>query len=161
MYHFLNGYTAKVAGTEVGVKEPQATFSPCFGGPFLVWHPQKYADLLADRIRTHKSNVWLVNTGWSGGPYGVGSRMKLAWTRGIVDAIHAGQLQDAPTAVDPIFGLHVVTSCPGVPSEILNPRQTWPDPAAYDVTARKLAAMFAENHAQFAAGGVMKGSLEG
>ena len=161
MYHFINGYTAKVAGTEVGVKEPQATFSPCFGGPFLVWHPQKYADLLADRIQTHNAKVWLVNTGWSGGPYGVGSRMKLAFTRAIVDAIHAGQLTDAPTTVDPIFGLHVVTSCPGVPTEILNPRQTWADPADYDATARKLAALFAENYAQFAAGGVIKGTLEG
>ena len=136
MYHFINGYTAKVAGTEVGVKEPQVTFSPCFGGPFLVWHPQKYADLLADRIRTHNANVWLVNTGWSGGPYGVGSRMKLSFTRAIIDAIHAGQLADAPTIIDPIFGLHVVTSCPNVPDEILNPRQTWSDPTAYDATAK-------------------------
>jgi phosphoenolpyruvate carboxykinase (ATP) len=161
MYHFINGYTAKVAGTEVGVKEPQVTFSPCFGGPFLVWHPQKYADLLADRIRTHNANVWLVNTGWSGGPYGVGSRMKLSFTRAIIDAIHAGQLADAPTIIDPIFGLHVVTSCPNVPDEILNPRQTWSDPAAYDATAKKLAELFAENYAQFQAGGVITGSFDG
>ncbi|HLQ44527.1 MAG TPA: phosphoenolpyruvate carboxykinase (ATP), partial [Planctomycetaceae bacterium] len=161
MYHFVNGYTAKVAGTEVGVKEPQATFSPCFGGPFLVWHPKKYADLLADRIRTHHANVWLVNTGWSGGPYGVGSRMKLSFTRAIIDAIHMGQLNDVPTTTDPIFGLHVVTSCPNVPAEILNPRQTWSDPAAYDATAKKLAGLFADNYAQFEAGGVMKGTLEG
>ena len=161
MYHFINGYTAKVAGTEVGVKEPQVTFSPCFGGPFLVWHPKKYADLLADRIRTHNANVWLVNTGWSGGPYGVGSRMKLAFTRAIIDAIHAGQLKDVPTNIDPIFGLHVVTSCPNVPAEILNPRQTWSDPAAYDVTAKKLASLFAENYAQFEEGGVIKGSFDG
>ena len=161
MYHFVNGYTAKVAGTEVGVKEPQVTFSPCFGGPFLVWHPQKYADLLADRIRTHNANVWLVNTGWSGGPYGIGSRMKLSFTRAIVDAIHTGQLKDVPTVVDPIFGLHVVTSCPNVPAEILNPRQTWLDPAAYDATAQKLAGLFAENYAQFKAGGVIKGTFEG
>ena len=161
MYHFVNGYTAKVAGTEVGVKEPQATFSPCFGGPFLVWHPRKYADLLAERIRTHNANVWLVNTGWSGGPYGVGSRMKLAYTRAIIDAIHAGQLKDSPTQTDPIFGLHVVTSCPNVPTEILNPRQTWPDSAAYDATARKLADLFRDNYAQFEEGGTFKGTMDG
>ena len=161
MYHFVNGYTAKVAGTEVGVKEPQATFSPCFGGPFLVWHPRKYADLLAERIRTHNANVWLVNTGWSGGAYGVGSRMKLAYTRAIIDAIHAGQLKDSPTQTDPIFGLHVVTSCPNVPTEILNPRQTWPDPAAYDATAHKLADLFRDNYAQFEEGGTFKGTMDG
>ena len=161
MVHFVNGYTAKVAGTEVGVKEPSATFSPCFGGPFLVWHPRKYADLLAERIRTHNANVWLVNTGWSGGPYGVGSRMKLAYTRAIIDAIHAGQLKDIPTQTDPIFGLHVVTSCPNVPTEILNPRQTWPDPAAYDATARKLANLFHENYAQFEDGGTFQGTMDG
>ncbi len=161
MDYFVNGYTAKVAGTEVGVKEPQATFSPCFGGPFLVWHPRKYADLLAERIRTHNANVWLVNTGWSGGAYGVGSRMKLAYTRAIIDAIHAGQLKDVPTQTDPIFGLHVLTSCPGVPTEILNPRQTWTDPAAYDLAANKLATMFRENLAQFAEGGTFKGMMDG
>ncbi|MBC8115733.1 MAG: phosphoenolpyruvate carboxykinase (ATP), partial [Candidatus Saccharimonas sp.] len=161
MYHFVNGYTAKVAGTEVGVKEPSATFSPCFGGPFLVWHPRKYADLLAERIRTHNANVWLVNTGWSGGAYGVGSRMKLAYTRAIIDAIHAGQLKDSPTQTDPIFGLHVVTNCPNVPTEILNPRQTWPDPAAYDVTAHKLADLFRDNYAQFEEGGTFKGTMDG
>ena len=161
MDYFVNGYTAKVAGTEVGVKEPQATFSPCFGGPFLVWHPRKYADLLAERIRTHNANVWLVNTGWSGGAYGVGSRMKLAYTRAIIDAIHAGQLKDVPTQTDSIFGLHVLTSCPGVPTEILNPRQTWTDPAAYDLAANKLATMFRENLAQFAEGGTFKGMMDG
>lgn len=161
MEYFINGYTAKVAGTEVGVQEPQATFSPCFGGPFLVWPPKKYAELLAQRIQTHRSNVWLVNTGWSGGPCGVGSRMKLAVTRAIVDAIHSGELSQSPTEVDPIFGLHVVRSCPNVPSEVLNPKATWSDPSAYDASARKLARMFAENLAQFEAGGVIKGSLEG
>ena len=161
LVHFVNGYTAKVAGTEVGVKEPQATFSPCFGGPFLVWHPRKYADLLAERIRTHNSNVWLVNTGWSGGPFGVGSRMKLAYTRAIIDAIHAGQLQHAPTETDSIFGLQVVTSCPNVPPEILNPRQTWPNPADYDTTAQKLANLFRENYAQFEEGGTFKGTMDG
>ena len=104
MYHFISGYTAKVAGTEVGVTEPQATFSPCFGGPFLVWHPAKYAEMLADKMRKHKANVWLVNTGWSGGGYGVGKRMKLAFTRAIIDAIHGGQLTSAPTERDPVLG---------------------------------------------------------
>src|SRR5439155_6211770 len=102
------------------------------------------ADLLADRIRTHRANVWLVNTGWSGGPYGVGSRMKLSFTRAIIDAIHTGQLKDAPTTTDPNFVLHVVTSCPNVPADILKPRQTWSDPAAYDATAKKLAGLFAD-----------------
>lgn len=161
MYHFINGYTAKIAGTEVGIKEPQATFSPCFGGPFLVWHPRKYAELLAEKIQKHKANVWLVNTGWSGGPYGVGSRMKLPYTRAIVDAIHAGRLQNAPTQVDPIFGLEVITQCPEVPDAVLNPRQTWSDPAAYDNTARKLARLFEENYAQFKEGGVFKGTMDG
>ena len=161
MLYFVNGYTAKIAGTEVGVKEPQATFSPCFGGPFLVWHPQKYADLLAEQIRKHNSKVWLVNTGWSGGAYGVGSRMKLGYTRAIVDAIHSGALRDAPTQNDPIFGLNVIASCPNVPPEILTPRSAWSDPAAYDASARKLALLFEENYLQFQAGGVVKGSFDG
>ena len=108
MYHFISGYTAKVAGTEMGITEPQATFSPCFGGPFLVWHPMKYAELLADKIQRHRANVWLVNTGWSGGAYGVGKRMKLSITRAIIDAIHGGQLADAPVQPDPVFGVGVV-----------------------------------------------------
>ena len=151
-YHFISGYTAKVAGTEVGVTEPQATFSPCFGGPFLVWHPAKYAELLAAKMRQHRSNVWLMNTGWSGGPYGVGARMKLAVTRAIVDAIHAGRLADAPTRPDPVFGFGVVTECPGVPKEILIPKNTWDDPAAYDAAAAKLAGLFRKNFEQYAAG---------
>ena len=151
MYHFISGYTAKVAGTEMGVTEPQATFSPCFGGPFLVWHPMKYAGLLADKIRRHGARVWLVNTGWSGGAYGLGKRMKLAITRAIVDAIHSGDLRDAPTARDPIFGLEAVTACPGVPPEVLVPRQAWHDAAAYEATARKLAGLFAANFAQYTA----------
>jgi phosphoenolpyruvate carboxykinase (ATP) len=145
MYHFISGYTAKVAGTEMGVSEPTATFSPCFGGPFLVWHPSKYADLLASKMREHKTNVWLVNTGWSGGPFGLGSRMKLAYTRAIIDAIHAGQLADAPTVPDPVFGINVVTRCPGVPEEVLIPRETWTDKDAYDNIARKLAGLFRAN----------------
>jgi phosphoenolpyruvate carboxykinase (ATP) len=149
MYHFISGYTAKVAGTEVGVTEPQATFSPCFGGPFLVFHPSRYAALLAARMRQHDTNVWLVNTGWSGGSYGTGARMKLAYTRTIIDAIHAGALADAPTVPDPVFRVGVVTSCPGVPGEILIPRQTWPDPNTYDLTARRLAGLFRDNFLKY------------
>jgi phosphoenolpyruvate carboxykinase (ATP) len=149
MYHFISGYTAKVAGTEVGVKEPQATFSPCFGGPFLVWHPTKYAALLAERIEQHDASVWLVNTGWSGGSYGVGSRMSLPHTRAIVDAIHAGHLRRVATKQDPIFGLAIPEDCPGCPSEILIPRDTWKDPKAYDETARKLAHLFKKNFEKY------------
>ena len=152
MYHFISGYTAKVAGTEQGVTDPQATFSPCFGGPFLVWHPSKYASLLAEKMKKHQTNVWLVNTGWSGGAAGVGKRMKLASTRSIIDAIHSGELIDAPTIPDPTFGFAIVTQAPDVPSEILEPRKTWADPAAYDATARKLAGLFVENFKQYAAG---------
>lgn len=149
MYHFISGYTAKVAGTEMGVTEPQATFSPCFGGPFLVWHPMKYASLLADKIQKHKSNVWLVNTGWSGGAYGAGKRMKLALTRAIMDAIHGGQLASAKTATDPVFGFEVITQCPGVPNEVLVPRQAWPDKAAFETTAKKLAGLFSDNFKKY------------
>jgi phosphoenolpyruvate carboxykinase (ATP) len=152
MYHFISGYTAKVAGTEVGVKDPSATFSPCFGGPFLVWHPAKYAELLADKMKKHQANIWLVNTGWSGGGPGVGKRMKLAYTRAIIDAIHAGELASAPTQKDPVFGLNVVSSCPNVPAEILIPKNTWADQAAYDAMARKLAGLFIKNFEQYASG---------
>lgn len=145
MYHFISGYTAKVAGTEVGVSEPQATFSPCFGGPFLVWHPARYAELLAERLNRHQSRVWLVNTGWTGGAHGVGQRMKLSSTRAILDAIHDGSLADAPTERDPIFGLQMVTACPNVPPSILRPRETWSDKEAYETTARRLARRFADN----------------
>ncbi len=149
MYHFISGYTAKVAGTEMGVTEPQATFSPCFGGPFLVWHPAKYAELLADKLKQHQAKVWLVNTGWSGGGYGTGERMKLKITRAIVNAIHSGQLADVKTQTDPVFGFEVPTSCPGVPSEILTPRNTWKDSAAYDAKATHLASLFRENFKRF------------
>jgi len=152
MYHFISGYTAKVAGTEMGVTEPQATFSPCFGGPFLVWHPGKYAELLAENMRKHRTNVWLVNTGWSGGAYGVGKRMKLAYTRTIIDQIHSGDLTDAPVIRDPVFGFDVVTECGGVPSEILQPRNTWADPSAFDATAKKLAGLFRQNFTTYEAG---------
>jgi phosphoenolpyruvate carboxykinase (ATP) len=149
MYHFISGYTAKVAGTEMGVTEPQATFSPCFGGPFLLWHPMKYAELLAEKMQRHGARVWLVNTGWSGGAYGVGKRMKLALTRTIVDAIHSGKLAEAPTAADPVFGIGTVTACAGVPGEVLVPREAWADKSAHDATARKLAGLFAKNFAQY------------
>jgi phosphoenolpyruvate carboxykinase (ATP) len=150
MYYFISGYTAKVAGTEVGVKDPEATFSACFGAAFLVWHPAKYAELLAAKLKDHDAHVWLVNTGWSGGAYGTGKRMKLGFTRAILDAIHAGQLASAPVVKDPVFGLNVVTACPGVPADILQPRQTWADPAAYDAMARKLAGLFSKNFDQYA-----------
>jgi phosphoenolpyruvate carboxykinase (ATP) len=149
MYHYISGYTAKVAGTEVGVTEPQATFSPCFGGPFLVWHPTKYASLLAEKMKKHRSNVWLVNTGWSGGAYPSGARMKLAYTRAIIAAIHSGVLQEVETTPDPVFRFDVVRACPGVPPEILVPRDTWSDSSAYDATARKLAGLFRNNFRAF------------
>ena len=152
MYHFISGYTAKVAGTEVGVTEPQATFSPCFGGPFLVWHPNKYAELLAAKMRQHQVRVWLVNTGWGGGRYGVGKRISLKHTRAIVDAIHRGALASARTERDPVFGFDVVTECPNVPREILRPRSAWTDPSAYDATARRLAELFRENFKTYEAG---------
>ena len=149
MYHFISGYTAKVAGTEVGVTDPEATFSPCFGGPFLVWHPGRYGEMLAARMRTHGTRAWLINTGWSGGPFGVGSRIDLKYTRAMVDAIHRGRLADAPTAPDPVFGVGVVTEVPDVPSDILLPRATWTDGAAYDEKARKLAHLFSQNFQKY------------
>jgi len=149
MYHFISGYTAKVAGTEMGVTDPIPEFSPCFGGPFLVWHPTKYAELLAERIKKHDADVWLVNTGWSGGAFGTGKRMSLAHTRAIVDAIHDGSLAKAETVEDPIFGVQVPTSCPGVPSEVLTPKNTWSDAKSYDDTAKKLAHLFQENFKKY------------
>ena len=151
-YHFISGYTAKVAGTEVGVTDPEATFSPCFGGPFLVWHPGKYAQLLAEKIHSHNANVWLVNTGWSGGPYGVGHRIKLPHTRAIIDGIHSGTLNDAPVEREAVFGLNVVTECRDVPSDMLIPRNTWSDPAQYDETAARLAGLFRDNFVAYADG---------
>jgi phosphoenolpyruvate carboxykinase (ATP) len=152
MYHFISGYTAKVAGTEVGVTEPQATFSACFGGPFLVWHPSKYAELLAAKMKQHNARVWLVNTGWGGGAYGVGKRISLAHTRAIVDAIHAGSLVGAPTQRDPVFGFDVVTACPGVPDGILIPSRAWSNQAAYDAAAQKLAGLFKNNFKTYEGG---------
>ena len=149
MYYFLSGYTAKVAGTERGVKEPQPTFSACFGAAFLVWHPTKYAAMLGELLSAHKSNVWLVNTGWSGGAYGTGKRMKLAYTRAMVNAALAGELDNVKTETDPVFGLAIPREVKGVPSEVWNPRKTWPDTAAYDAQAKKLAGMFRENFEKF------------
>lgn len=150
MYHFISGYTAKVAGTEMGVTEPEATFSSCFGAPFLVWHPTRYAEILAEKMKKHDVKVWLVNTGWSGGPYGVGQRMSLKHTRAIIDGIHSGEAAKVDTVEDPVFGFRIPTSCPGVPSEVLIPKNTWKDPANYDATARKLAGLFHENFKTYA-----------
>jgi len=152
MYHFISGYTAKVAGTEMGVTEPSATFSACFGAPFLVWHPAKYAKLLADKMKRHNVNVWLINTGWTGGSYGLGSRIKLKFTRAILDSIHNGTLADAPTQPDPYFGINIVTDVPHVPSEILVPANTWADKDAFAATANKLARLFVDNFKKFESG---------
>src|SRR6188474_2871134 len=149
MYYFLSGYTAKVAGTERGVTEPQATFSACFGAVFLVWHPTKYAEMLGRLLTEHDAHVWLVNTGWSGGAYGVGKRMKLGYTRAMVRAALAGQLDQVPTQTDERFGLAVPTQVPGVPAEVMRPRDTWSDAAAYDAQAKKLAEMFKKNFEKF------------
>ena len=148
-YYFISGYTAKVAGTEMGVKSPQATFSPCFGGPFLVWHPSKYAQMLSTQIRSHRVKVWLINTGWSGGSYGTGSRIKLSFTRAMLDAIYSGSLEKVQTVIDPVFGLEVIVNCPNVPSELLVPRESWTDKNAFDQTASKLANLFKENFKQY------------
>jgi phosphoenolpyruvate carboxykinase (ATP) len=149
MYYFLSGYTAKVAGTERGVKEPQATFSSCFGAVFLVWHPTKYAEMLGRLIDEHGSDVWLVNTGWTGGAFGVGKRMKLSHTRSMVRSLLRGDLHSAPLDKDPIFGLEVPQHVANVPDDVLNPRNTWPDKNGYDEQAKKLAGMFRENFSKF------------
>jgi phosphoenolpyruvate carboxykinase (ATP) len=151
MYHFLSGYTAKVAGTEKGVTEPKATFSTCFGAHFMVWDPNVYAKLLGDRIARHGAKVWLVNTGWTGGPYGTGKRMKIAHTRAMINAALSGALDNAKFENDPVFNVDVPMSVPGVPDEVLKPRNTWPDKAAYDTQAAKLARMFADNFKTFEA----------
>ena len=149
MYHFLSGYTAKIAGTERGVTEPSATFSTCFGAPFMPRSPAVYAQLLGDRLRAHGAAVWLINTGWSGGPYGVGKRIALKHTRTMVQAALSGALSDSSFENHPIFNVAVPRTCPGVPDELLRPRVTWPDLAAYDAQAHKLAAMFKANFEQY------------
>ena len=149
MYYFLSGYTAKLAGTERGVTEPQATFSACFGAVFLVWPPTKYAEMLGKLLNEYGSKVWLVNTGWSGGAYGTGERMKLSQTRSMVRAALSGALDNSAVRKDPVFGLDVPTAIEGVPVEVLDPRATWPDGAAYDAQAKKLADMFRRNFEKF------------
>jgi len=152
MYHFISGYTAKVAGTEMGVTDPEATFSACFGAAFLVWHPNKYATLLAEKMQQHGAKAWLVNTGFTGGGYGVGHRMSLKHTRAIIDAINEDALANVPTVSDPIFGVGIPKEVPGVPTDILTPRNTWADKDAFDRAARKLAGLFSNNFEQFKEG---------
>jgi len=152
MYHFLSGYTAKVAGTEAGVTEPRATFSTCFGAPFLPLAPSRYATMLGERIAQHQSRVWLVNTGWTGGPYGAGTRIRIAYTRAMIRAALSGALDDVPYVRDPVFNVDVPGACPDVPAGVLEPRNTWADRAAYDQQASKLARMFGDNFKTFEAG---------
>ncbi|MBX9780968.1 MAG: phosphoenolpyruvate carboxykinase (ATP) [Chitinophagaceae bacterium] len=152
MYQFISGYTARVAGTEAGVTEPKSTFSACFGAPFLPLHPGKYATMLGKKMKEHQVNVWMINTGWSGGAYGTGSRMKLSYTRAMITAALEGKLDHVAYAVHPVFGMQVPQTCSGVPENILNPRSTWSDPAAYDATAKSLATQFVKNFEKYAAG---------
>jgi len=151
-YHFISGYTAKLAGTEIGVKEPKATFSACFGAPFMPRHPGEYAAMLVERLERWDVPVWLVNTGWTGGPYGTGERMNIAHTRSMVRAALSGALDDVPTRTDPNFNVEVPVTCPDVPAAFLDPRSTWVDPDAYDAAAHRLAVMFAENFEKYADG---------
>tara|TARA_B100000700_G_scaffold193946_1_gene213620 strand:+ start:590 stop:2200 length:1611 start_codon:yes stop_codon:yes gene_type:complete len=149
MFHFISGYTAKVAGTEAGITEPQTTFSACFGAPFMPLHPTRYAEMLGEKMKKHDVNVWLVNTGWSGGEYGIGERISLKYTRSMITAALKGQLNDLEYETHSVFGLHMPTTCPNVPSEILNPRNTWKNKEAYDQKADDLAKSFNENFEQF------------
>ena len=152
MYQFISGYTAKVAGTEAGVTEPKSTFSACFGAPFLPLHPGQYAEMLGKKMKEHNVNVWMINTGWSGGPYGVGSRMKLSFTRAMITAALDGKLAEVDYEQHPVFGVMMPLSCPGVPSEVLNPRNTWADKDAYDSKARNLAQQFTSNFEKYSSG---------
>jgi phosphoenolpyruvate carboxykinase (ATP) len=149
MYHFISGYTAKVVGTERGITEPQATFSACFGAPFMAQHPSVYAELLGKKIAEHNATCWLINTGWTGGPYEVGKRMRIPYTRAMVNAALHGQLAEVEYVEDPVFGVQVPNQCPDVPGDVLIPRNTWSDSEAYDTQAKKLAAMFVDNFKQF------------
>jgi phosphoenolpyruvate carboxykinase (ATP) len=161
MYHFISGYTAKVAGTEAGVTEPVSVFSACFGAPFMPLHPTEYAKLLGEKMENHKANVWLVNTGWSGGPYGVGSRIKLKYTRAMIKAALSGKLDNVAYHSHPGFGVHIPESCPEVPQEILDPKNTWDDKKAYDEMVNQLADQFTknfENFAEFATVAIKAGS---
>lgn len=152
MYQFISGYTAKVAGTELGVTEPKPTFSACFGAPFLPLHPGRYAQMLGDKMQENKVNVWMINTGWTGGPYGTGSRMKLKYTRAMITAALEGGLNHINFENDPVFGMAVPIECPGVPSELLKPRNTWTDKKAYDEKAKYLAGLFIRNFEKYADG---------
>jgi phosphoenolpyruvate carboxykinase (ATP) len=152
MYQFISGYTAKIAGTETGITEPKATFSACFGAPFLPLHPGRYAALLGKKLAEHKVTVWMINTGWSGGPYRIGKRINLAYTRAMISAALGGSLADADYIPHPIFGMLIPTTCPGVPSDILNPVNTWTDKTTYAVKARELAQLFINNFAQYKCG---------
>ena len=148
MYHFVTGFTSKLAGTERGIQEPQPTFTTLFGEPFMPLDPSVYATMLGEKIEKYGTKVYLVNTGWSGGPYGVGSRMKLSYTRAMITAALNGSFDSVEYKHDDVFNLDVPQSCPGVPAEIMNPRDTWADKAAYDESAKKLAKMFADNFAK-------------
>jgi phosphoenolpyruvate carboxykinase (ATP) len=152
MYQFISGYTAKVAGTEAGVTEPKSTFSACFGAPFLPLHPGKYAEMLGKKMKEHNVNIWMINTGWSGGPYGIGHRMKLPFTRSMITAALEGKLDNVAFEAHPVFGMMMPLTCPDVPSDILNPRNTWADKASYDLKARDLASQFIKNFEKYAAG---------
>jgi phosphoenolpyruvate carboxykinase (ATP) len=147
MYHFINGYTAKVAGTEAGVTEPQITFSACFGAPFLPLHPTYYAELLKEKLEKHGSKVWMINTGWTGGPYGIGKRISLGYTRAMISAALGGELDNLAYRPHEVFGVFIPESCPGVPTVLLNPRDTWDDRHAYDLAAAALMDKFSENYA--------------
>lgn len=149
MYQFISGYTAKVAGTEAGITEPKPTFSACFGAPFLPLHPGAYADMLGKKMQENQVNVWLVNTGWTGGPYGTGNRMKLSYTRAMITAALEGKLNDVEYHTDPVFGMAVPASCPHVPGNILQPRETWADKKAYDEKAAYLAGLFNKNFEKY------------
>ncbi len=152
MYQFISGYTAKVAGTEAGVTEPKSTFSACFGAPFMPLHPGKYAEMLGKKMTEHNVNVWMINTGWSGGPYGIGQRMKLSYTRAMITAALEGDFDDVEFEAHPVFGMMIPKECPGVPAEILNPRNTWADKNNYDQKAKKLAEEFVNNFKQYSDG---------
>jgi phosphoenolpyruvate carboxykinase (ATP) len=150
MYQFISGYTAKVAGTELGVTEPKPTFSACFGAPFLPLHPGKYAEMLGKKMTEHKVGVWLINTGWTGGAYGTGSRMKLKFTRAMITAALEGKLENVEFETHPVFGMAIPKTCSDVPSEILNPGNTWADKNAYDEKAKYLASLFIRNFEKYA-----------
>jgi phosphoenolpyruvate carboxykinase (ATP) len=152
MYQFISGYTAKVAGTESGITEPKPTFSACFGAPFMPLHPGIYAQMLGNKMQEHKVNVWMINTGWTGGPYGIGKRIKLSYTRAMIAAALSGKLNTTIFDIHPVFGIQVPKECPGVPTEILDPGNTWPNTTGYTTKAKYLAGLFIKNFEKFAGG---------